>query len=171
MGMAAKGRSLATSRVHLPDLGQRGEGWVVLQVVLLGAIVGAGFVGPPWSGPSQVVGAIAGVTLITVGVGLVSAGILRLRRQLTAYPRPVPGGRLIEDGVFGLVRHPMYGGGMIAALGWGLAMASPMAVAGAFVLGAFFDLKSRREEAWVGEQFVGYATYRRRTRRLIPWLY
>ena len=111
------------------------------------------------------------MALIISGIGLVTAGILRLRRQLTAYPRPVPGGRLIEDGVFGFVRHPMYGGGVIAALGWGLAMASPMALASAFVLGVFFDLKSRREEAWLGEQFVGYAAYRRRTRRLIPWLY
>ena len=164
-------RSLTIDRVHLPDLGRRGEGWVVLQVVLLVAILGAGFLGPLWAGPARVVGAIAGVALITFGIGLVTAGILRLRRQLTAYPRPVPGGQLLEDGVFGLVRHPMYGGGVIAALGWGLAMASPMALAGAVVLAVFADLKSRREEAWLGEQFVGYAAYRRRTRRLIPWLY
>jgi len=164
-------RSLTTNRVHLPDLGRRGEGWVALQLVLLITIVGAGFVGPAWSGPSRVVGAIAGVALITFGIGLVVAGILGLRRQLTAYPRPVPGGRLIEDGVFGFVRHPMYGGGVIAALGWGLAMASPLALAGAVVLAVFADLKSRREEAWLAEQFAGYAAYRQRTRRLVPWLY
>jgi protein-S-isoprenylcysteine O-methyltransferase Ste14 len=156
---------------NLPDLGPRGEGWVVLQVILLVAILGAGLLGPLWSGPVRVVGAIGGVALVTFGIGLVAAGILGLRRQLTAFPRPVPGGRLIEEGVFGLVRHPIYGGGMIAALGWGLAMASPMALAGALVLGAFFDLKSRREEAWLLEQFAGYATYRLRTHRLIPWLY
>jgi protein-S-isoprenylcysteine O-methyltransferase Ste14 len=157
--------------VSLPDLGRRGEGWVVLQVVLLIAIFGAGFLGPAWAGPARVVGVVAGVASITFGIGLVVAGILGLRRQLTAYPRPVPGGRLIEDGVFGIVRHPMYGGGVMAALGWGLAMASPMALAGAVVLGVFFDLKSRREEAWMAEQFVGYVAYRQRTRRLIPWLY
>jgi len=58
-----------------------------------------------------------------------------------------------------------------SALGWGLVMASPMALAGAVLLGVFFDLKSRREEAWLVEQFGGYAAYRRRRRRLIPWLY
>lgn len=168
--ISTKARSLTTNRVRLPDLGQRGEGWVVLQLLLFVAIIGAGFLGPLWSGSARVVGAIAGLPLIPVGVGLVIAGILGLRRQLTAYPRPVPGGRLIQDGVFGLVRHPMYGGGVIVALGWGLAMASPIALAGALVLGVFFDLKSRREEAWLGEQFPGYAAYRRRTRRLIPWL-
>lgn len=169
--ISTEGRSLITSRVHLPDLGQRGEGWVLLQVVLLVAIAGAGFIGPLWSGSARVVGAIAGAALIAFGIGLVTAGIFGLRRQLTAFPRPVPGGRLIEAGVYGLVRHPMYGGGLVAAVGWGLAMASPMALAGAIVLAAFADLKSRREEAWLGDQFPGYAAYRRRTRRLIPLLY
>ena len=157
--------------MKLPDLGRRGEGWVVLQVVLLVAILGAGFLGPVWAGPARLVGAILGVASIIVGLGLLAGGVLGLRRQLTAFPRPVPGGRLIEDGVFGLVRHPMYGGGVLVALGWGLAMASPMVIAGALVLGVFFDLKSRREEAWLAEQFAGYAAYRRRTRRLIPWVY
>ena len=169
--ISTKGRSLTTNRVHLPDLGRRGEGWVVLQGVLFAAIVGAGFTGPLWSGTAQVVGAMAGAALITSGIALVTAGILRLRAQLTAFPKPVPGGRLIDDGVFAFVRHPMYGGAVLFALGWGLVMASPMAVAGACVLGVFFDLKSRREEAWLAEQFAGYAAYRRRTHRLIPWLY
>jgi protein-S-isoprenylcysteine O-methyltransferase Ste14 len=169
--ISTKGRSLTTIGAHLPDLGRRGEGWVVLQLLLFVGIIAAGFVGPLWSGAARSVGAIAGLALIIFGVGLVTAGILGLRRQLTAYPRPVPGGRLIEAGVFGLVRHPMYGGAVVAALGWGLAMASPMALAGAVVFAVFFDLKSRREETWLAEQFAGYGAYRRRTHRLIPWLY
>jgi hypothetical protein len=128
--ISTKGRPLTTSRVYLPDLGQRGEGWVVLQFLLFAAIIGAGVLGPLWSGPARVAGAIVGLALIIFGVGLVTA-----------------------------------------ALGWSLVMASPLALAGAVVLGVFFDLKSRREETWLAEQFAGYAAYRRRTRRLIPWLY
>jgi len=169
--ISTKGRSLTTNRVHLPDLGRRGEGWVVLQGVLFAAIVGAGFTGPLWSGTAQVVGAMAGAALITSGIALVTAGILRLRAQLTAFPKPVPGGRLIDDGVFAFVRHPMYGGAVLFALGWGLVMASPMAVAGACVLGVFFDLKSRREEAWLVDAYPGYTEYRRRVRKLLPFLY
>jgi protein-S-isoprenylcysteine O-methyltransferase Ste14 len=118
-----------------------------------------------------VAGVILGAGLIIVGLGLVAGGTFVLRRQLTVYPRPVPGGRLIRDGVFALVRHPMYGGVVIAALGWGLLMASLPAMAGAVVLGFFFDLKSRREEAWLAERFPDYAEYSRQTRRLIPWIY
>ena len=35
----------------------------------------------------------------------------------------------------------------------------------------FFDLKPRREEAWLIERFSAYGAYRARTRRLIPWLH
>jgi protein-S-isoprenylcysteine O-methyltransferase Ste14 len=169
--ISTESRSLTSTRVRLPDLGRRGGGWVILQLVLLVAIGAAGFTGPLWSGPARKTGAIAGAALMASGIGLLFGGIVGLRRQLTPYPRPVADGQLIEDGAFGLVRHPMYGGGVLAAIGWGLAMASPLALAGAAGLGAFADLKSRREEAWLGEQFAGYAAYRRRTRRLIPWLY
>jgi protein-S-isoprenylcysteine O-methyltransferase Ste14 len=163
--------STPMKRTHLPNLGPRGEGWVVLQLLLFAVVIGTGFAGPLWSGAARAVGAIAGGGLVVAGFAFVSAGVLALRQQLTAFPMPVLGGRLIEDGVFGLVRHPMYGGGVIAALGWGLFTASPMALASALILLAFFDLKSRREEAWLGERYAAYAAYRRHTRRLIPWLY
>jgi protein-S-isoprenylcysteine O-methyltransferase Ste14 len=39
------------------------------------------------------------------------------------------------------------------------------------VLTAFFDLKSRREEIWLADQFKDYVAYRSRTRRLLPWIY
>jgi len=169
--ISTTGRSLTINRVHLPELGRRGEGWVALQGVLFVVVIASGFLGPWWSGPTRSMGVLVGGGLLALGVGLIAAGILRLRQQLTAFPKPVPDGQLIEDGAFGLVRHPMYGGAVIAALGWGLATASPMALASALALLVFFDLKSRREEAWLDEQFAGYAAYRRRTHKLVPWLY
>ena len=38
------------------------------------------------------------------------------------------------------------------------------------VLWLFFVLKSTREEAWLMGRFAGYAEYRTRTRRFIPWI-
>jgi protein-S-isoprenylcysteine O-methyltransferase Ste14 len=157
--------------MELPSLGRRGEGWVLIQGLLFVLIVAAGAVGPAWSGPARMVGLVVGVALILAGLALVLGGIAALRSQLTPLPRPVPGGRLIVDGVFGLVRHPIYGGGVLVALGWGLVMASPLALAGALGLALFVDLKARREEAWLEQEFAGYAAYRRGTRRLIPWIY
>lgn len=155
----------------LPDLGPHGEGWFLIQVVLFAAIALAGLLGPAWSGPSRVVTIIAGVVLIGGGAVLTVRGLLDLGGNLTPFPRPREGARLVDGGAYSLVRHPIYGGGILGALGWGLSTASPAALAGVAVLVVFFDLKSRREEAWLVGQVAGYAAYRSRTRRLLPWLY
>jgi protein-S-isoprenylcysteine O-methyltransferase Ste14 len=160
-----------TLRIHVPDLGPRGEGWVAIQGVLFLAIIATGFAGPAWAGMARVIAAVAGGALVAGGVALAVGGIVGLRRQLTAYPRPVDDGRLIADGAFGVVRHPMYGGGILFAIGLGLVTASVPTLLCALLLTAFFDLKSRREEAWLTEVFADYAAYRRRTPRLIPGIY
>ena len=41
----------------------------------------------------------------------------------------------------------------------------------AALLVVFFDIKSRREEAWLAARFPAYADYRRRVRKLIPFIY
>ena len=66
---------------------------------------------------------------------LIAGGVVGLRRQLTAFPRPVANGQLIEGGAFGLVRHPMYGGLVLLAVGWGLLTASVSTLLCALVLG------------------------------------
>ena len=156
---------------RLPDLGPRGEGWFLIQVVILGAIALAGLLGPAWSGLPRVIATAAGAVLIGVGGLLAVRGVLDLGLDLTVFPRPRQGARLVETGAYGLVRHPIYGGLILGGFGWGLVNASPTALAGTAVLTLFFDLKSRREEAWLVAHFDGYEAYRRRTARLLPWVY
>ena len=56
-------------------------------------------------------------------------------------------------------------------LGWSLAEA-PLGLAPTALLATLFDLKARREEAWLIERFPTYAAYRAGTpRRFVPWLY
>ncbi len=140
---------------RLPTLGPRGEGWVAIQAVLLLTTVAAGLLGPAWSGPVRVATALAGAGLIGLGWWLSARGVRDLRAALTPLPYPRPGAELVENGVYALVRHPIYGGLVIAGVGWGLVTASPAAIAAAIVLFAFFELKSRREEAWLEQRFCG----------------
>ncbi len=156
---------------QLPALGPRGEGWFALQVVLFALVALAGGFGPAWSGLPRVATDSAGVTLIGAGGLLALRGVLDLRGNLTVFPRPTAGAQLVESGAYALVRHPIYGGLIGAGFGWSVLTASLPAVLAAAVLAAFFELKSRREERWLAEQFAGYDQYRLRTRRLVPWLY
>lgn len=157
---------------RLPTLGARGEGWVAIQVVLLLAVVAAGLrFGPDWSGPLRVIGIGAGFAAVGAGAVLVVRGSLDLRKALTPLPHPRDGAELVETGVYGLARHPIYGGLIMAGLGWSWVQASLAALVSAVALAAFFVLKSTREEAWLTERFAGYGAYRKRTRRFIPWIY
>jgi protein-S-isoprenylcysteine O-methyltransferase Ste14 len=154
----------------LPSLGPRGEGWVAIQVTLLVAV---GVAGPlsgslGGGGVAGVAVRVAGVALLIAGAVLAVRGTIDLREALTPLPHPRDDAELIEDGVYARARHPIYGGLILAALGWGLVWTSPTALVLAGGLAVFFRLKSAREEHWLVERFPAYPAYRRRTRRFLP---
>ena len=154
----------------LPSLGPRGEGWVVLQVILFLLAGLAGWFGPAWAGVARVVGVAIGALLMLGGGVFVVRGALDLRSAMTPLPYPRAEASLVQTGVYARVRHPIYGGVIIGSVGWGLVTASIPALAIAVVIWAFFLVKSVREEAWLVERFPDYPAYQSRTRRLIPWI-
>jgi len=147
----------------------RGGAWVVGQATLMLAVIvlALRFRGDGrWPGmfvPGTVLLGLSGI------VGLL--GAVRLGRGLTPLPRPRPGMRLVQNGIYAVIRHPLYTSVMAGALGWALIWQSWPALLVGLVLLLFLDLKSRREERWLCEQFPEYAEYARRVRRFIPWVY
>lgn len=156
---------------RLPALGRRGGGWVVLQVVIFIVAAAAGLLGQAWPPAGRLWLRITGGLTFVAGVGLLLAGGAGLGRQLTPFPRPAPSGELRQDGVYGLVRHPIYGGVLLGLLAWAL-VTSPLALAPLALAAGFFDAKRRREEEWLLAQFPGYAEYRERVpRSFLPYLW
>ena len=142
-----------------------------LQVAFLGAAVATGVLGPAWPGTARPWLAVPGGVAALAGAGLLVGGGVGLGRQLTPFPRPVANGALRRDGIYGLVRHPMYGGALLLILGWAL-LSSPLALLPLGLAALFLDAKRRREEAWLVEQHPGYAEYRLQVpRRFIPWVW
>lgn len=156
---------------RVPDLGRRGEGWVALQTVALGAALLAGLIGREWPGPATTVRFVSGLALAGAGGTLALAGIRRLGAALSPFPRPVEGSALREDGVYRLVRHPIYGGLLLVALGWSL-LSSPAALVPTVGLAVVLEGKRRREEAWLVAQDPTYPAYRVRVpRRFVPFVW
>lgn len=125
------------------------------------------------AGPPGDVATVFGLLLIVAGGGVAASGLLELRRAaaLTPLPFPRPEGRLVESGAYRLVRHPIYGGLILTTVGWAAMRGSPLALVAAIALAVVFDLKRRREEAWLLAQHQGYRDYQQRTRALIPGIY
>jgi protein-S-isoprenylcysteine O-methyltransferase Ste14 len=149
-------------------MGKRGEGWFVLQLVLFAALLFAPKI-PPLVFPLWL--RILGLAIIVVGGIFGTGGMLALGANLSPFPKPIEGGALVTSGVYRWVRHPIYTGLILGTLGWSMWHANLLGVGLAAVLFIFFDLKSRREERWLMEAYPGYAKYRQRVRKLIPFVY
>jgi protein-S-isoprenylcysteine O-methyltransferase Ste14 len=149
-------------------MGKRGEGWFVVQLVLFAVILLAPPV-PPVTFPLWL--RILGLGILVVGGVFGTGGVLALGSNLTAFPRPIEGGTLITTGMYSVVRHPIYTGLILGTLGLGIFRVSLLGIVLAAVLFIFFDLKSRREEKWLVEAYPEYVDYRKRVKKLIPWVY
>lgn len=153
--------------------GRRGEWYVGMQVALFGLVIfgptGTGL--PAWPSPLAAIATPLGLALVAIGGLIAAAAALKLGPNLTPLPHPKDDSTLVDTGLYGLVRHPIYCGLILAAFGWALYVQGWLTMAWAVVLLVFFDIKSRREEAWLLARFPAYADYRRRVRKLIPFLY
>jgi protein-S-isoprenylcysteine O-methyltransferase Ste14 len=156
---------------HLPALGRRGEGWVALQACLILAVAVAAVLGRDWAAPARPWLAVGAAALAAGGLTLFVGGLTGLGRQLTPFPKPVAEGELCRQGVYGWVRHPMYGGVLLLVLALAL-VSSPLALLPWALAGLFLETKRRREEAWLIEQHLDYDDYRRRVpRRFVPYVW
>ncbi|MFN0317503.1 MAG: methyltransferase family protein [Burkholderiales bacterium] len=158
--------------MHSPnEFAARGGWWVVAQVpVLLGAVAVPlrwGAVSFDAANALQITGAV----LFGLGSLLTLAGLVKLGSSLTPFPRPLTNAQLRQSGVYGWVRHPVYGGLVIASLGWSLSWLSLSGVAFSLLVFLFFDRKSALEEQHLRGRFSEYAAYAQRVRKLLPWIY
>ena len=159
---------------RLPALGSRGQGWVAGQMLLIfleGLVSYPAFDNLP---PSSVFGWLsfaAGLALAVAGAWMAYRGLDALGRNLTAMPAPAKDGELVVAGAYERIRHPIYAGVILLAIGWAFLVVSLPALVVGLLLAGWLDLKSRREEAWLTERYPTYRAYRQRTARFLPGLY
>ena len=113
----------------------------------------------------------AGALLAVAGAWLGIAGVQALSTNRTAFPKPQAGSKLVQSGVYGLVRHPLYASVILLTAAWSLLWRSGPACIATVALVVLLDAKARREERWLREMFPDYAAYAQRIRRLFPWVY
>lgn len=156
---------------HIPALGPRGEGWVLIQATLLAGVVVAGLEGARWPKPLR--GPVLAIAIIsgTAGLGLVASATATLGTSVSPFPKPPATSEFKESGIYALVRHPIYGGILLVSVAWSLGL-SPWALIPTGALAVALGFKSRLEERWLIDRHPAYAGYRARVRRrFVPYLW
>ena len=156
--------------VDPPALGRRGEGWVVLQSIVIVAAVACAVIGPSWANDSESWLRVIGFVLEAAGAGILIVSRITLGRSFAPMPRPRDRSTLRTTGIYAGARHPIYGGLLVLLLGLSFHR-SPLVLAPTALLAGIFWLKSIREEGWLAERYPEYDAYRQATpQRFIPWI-
>lgn len=117
-------------------------------------------------------------TIRLCGVALFSIGLLTAitaRIQLGNNWSNIETGRVLEkqdvvdNGLYGYIRHPIYTGDLLLLIGLELALNSWLVVA-ALLLCPVVMWKAIKEEQMLLQQLKGYVDYHRRTKRFIPFV-
>jgi protein-S-isoprenylcysteine O-methyltransferase Ste14 len=112
------------------------------------------------------------LSIISLLAGFVILGLsaLALGKSLTAHPIPGKDAVLVTDGLYRFVKHPIYSGVILIAIG--------LTIAGGFLPHVFFivaltlllNYKASFEEALLAKTYAGYADYSKKTGRFVPRL-
>ncbi len=109
-----------------------------------------------------------GLALAAGGLLVAVKAIADLNRNLTAFPTPRKNAVLVRSGLYRYVRHPIYTGILIAALGYGLWSENMLRLILFGALAVLFYFKARYEERLLQERHPDYDEYRKGTGRFLP---
>jgi protein-S-isoprenylcysteine O-methyltransferase Ste14 len=113
-----------------------------------------------------------GIGMMLFGIVVREWSVVTLRMYFSHTIRVRENHRVVQNGPYNLVRHPVYSGSMLTVLGLGVALRS---WAGVLVLVVLFMLAFMyrirvEEKLLVGELGGEYVEYMRRTKRLVPFI-
>ena len=114
-----------------------------------------------------------GLFFLIVGIAVRWNAIRTLGRFFSTNLTIQENHRIIEHGIYKLLRHPSYTGSMLSFLGFGLSMTNWLSLLLLTIIPwATFIHRTSVEEAMLEKQFgQRYAAYRNRTKKIIPFLF
>jgi protein-S-isoprenylcysteine O-methyltransferase Ste14 len=121
-------------------------------------------------GPESGLTSLIGLVLVGLGIGLAILARAHLERNWGTPEAEQVKPELVTTGPYALVRHPIYGGMLLAMIGSAIGQ-SPLWLVPLLVYGPALVLGARREEQQLTEQFPQrYRDYVKRTRMLLPFV-
>jgi protein-S-isoprenylcysteine O-methyltransferase Ste14 len=150
---------------HIPK--RAAPGFYPRFAAVAGTFLSAGFALLPLQELSSML-YLASLLLVIAGTAFAIYAVFVLGRSISILPEAR---RLITRGPYGLVRHPLYLGEMIAVAGVALQRLSPWALLLLGLVWAFQLQRMKYEELVLFQSFPEYGDYMARTPRLVPGVY
>lgn len=138
-------------------------GTVFVQFLSLGIIV---FSGPLIPGDPL----LLGLELAGVFLGLWAIWIMQIG-NFNITPDVIRNGRMVAEGPYKYIRHPMYAAVLLVSLAMILDFPGILRIASWILLLIDLLLKMDYEEKLLRNHYEGYARYQQQTRRIIPFIY
>lgn len=140
--------------------------WLVAELFLISSIL----LGVP-SYLSSLIELFGYISLIYGAFSLIS-GIIEMQDQISPYIYPVSENKLVKTGIYDLVRHPIYGGWMMLAVGMAVRSKNVDKFFVAVILGLILNAKADQEEKLLIERHEEeYMNYMIGRRKMIPYLF
>jgi protein-S-isoprenylcysteine O-methyltransferase Ste14 len=165
----AAGWSARTASHH--DLGAESPSRVLTLAALVMLIASYYPVGLAvvWTSPPALRWAM--FALVAAGLLFTWAARLHLGPLWSSTSAPTEDHRIVDTGPYGIVRHPVYAGLLLAVIATAIERGRIEAIAGALVLIAGVSLRAKLEERFLRRDLGddAYTSYRRRVPMLLPF--
>ncbi|WP_162430884.1 methyltransferase family protein [Christiangramia aestuarii] len=102
------------------------------------------------------------------GVIIFLLAMLQLNKNLSPFPTPRAGSKLVKTGLYKYIRHPIYTGILIGLGSFSIYTNSGFRVMICLGLYVLFSVKTAYEEKLLLQKFSDYREYQKRTGRFFP---
>ncbi|GLC37382.1 hypothetical protein PLESTB_001593300 [Pleodorina starrii] len=144
--------------------GKRGEQWLVAQLAAIGMLMF-----PPLTLKGLV--DFCATLALTTGLVFMATSFFNLGRNISPLPEPRKKHRLVVSGIYGYVRHPMYGGLLLAGFGLAVLTRNETRLAILALLWWVLENKVSAEEKALSIRYPEYAEYKAKVKKFLPFLY
>ncbi|KAG2440000.1 hypothetical protein HXX76_004117 [Chlamydomonas incerta] len=146
------------------SMGRRGEGWLLATLAALTMLVF-----PPLTLKGLV--DFAATLALTSGAIFIVTALFTLGRNLSPLLQPRKKHSLVASGIYGYVRHPMYGGLLLVATGFTILTRNETRLAILALLWYIMERVVVTEERALSERYPEYAEYKAKVKKFLPFIY
>lgn len=142
---------------------------VTIQFVMFAILFGV-IIWMPFSEPSifWAIGLILAMSGVIIGLVAIQEHNRTNNHPPSVSPRPVNQRELVTTGLYKRIRHPIYTGVILAAVGLAMIHGNIISLIIAFSFIPFFTYKSTVEEQYLRQHYPNYAEYMTRSGRFLP---